>query len=356
MVSNVMNNAYNCNFEASFAHSVHPVFPAHYELFASMLESLSPSLLPRTDIIHAPHDKSASQNTSGSSVFRHADVRKVAFIAFGDGNSDITLRASAVRQLKGMLLNNYLIQTAETSWCVNLASEMGAILNNAVTIYGQLSNKEYSPSIQKVALTKALTLAIQKALHAASHDTDSLIYLIDAYTSCITAESVAAPGLKVKALGSSYYNAVSGAKDSGIVMEEMSPPNLVSWIWDSFGSKPEVSAAVVRCLGRMGAPVPIAPALGGGLSKRLLPNVVAESPMRLMHEAAVNSSDAHPAVEQAVIVALWSILSNSEQARSIFKGMGLAANLKYAENSYDEGSYVDAALSRGQEALQLLLQ
>ena len=77
--------------------------------------------------------------------------------------------------------------------------------------------------------------------------------------------------------------------------------------------------------------------------------------MRIMHEATINPN-MHPAVEQAVIVALWSILSNSEQARSIFKGMGLAVNIKYAENAYDEGSYVDAALSRGQEALQILLQ
>ena len=219
-----------------------------------------------------------------------------------------------------------------------------------------ISNKEYSPSIQKVALTKVLSLAIQKALHAASHDTDALVFLIDAYTSCITAESVAAPGLKIKALDNSYYNAVSGTKDSGVVMEEMSPPNLVSWIWESFGSKPEVSAAVIRCLGRMGTPVPIAPTLGGGISKRLLPNVVAESPMRIMYEATVTSGDVHPAVEQAVIVALWSILSNSEQARSIFKSMGLAVSMKYAESDYSEGSYVDAALSRGQEALQILLQ
>ena len=219
-----------------------------------------------------------------------------------------------------------------------------------------ISNKEYSPSIQKVALTKVLSLAIQKALHAASHDTDALVFLIDAYTSCITAESVAAPGLKIKALDNSYYNTVSGTKDSGVVMEEMSPPNLVSWIWESFGSKPEVSAAVIRCLGRMGTPVPIAPTLGGGISKRLLPNVVAESPMRIMYEATVTSGDVHPAVEQAVIVALWSILSNSEQARSIFKSMGLAVSMKYAESDYSEGSYVDAALSRGQEALQILLQ
>ncbi len=219
-----------------------------------------------------------------------------------------------------------------------------------------ISNKEYSPSIQKVALTKVLTLAIQKALHAASHDTDALVYLIDAYTACITAESVATPGLKVKALDNNYYSTLTGTKDNGVVMEEMSPPNLVSWIWDSFGSKPEVSAAVIRCLGRMGTPVPIAPTLGGGLSKRLLPNVVAESPMRIMYEATINATNTHPAVEQAVIVALWSILSNSEQARSIFKGMGLAVNMKYADNAYDEGSYVDAALSRGQEALQILLQ
>ena len=218
-----------------------------------------------------------------------------------------------------------------------------------------VSNKEYSPSIQKVALTTVLTLAIQKALHAASHDTDALVYLIDAYTACITAESVVMPGLKVKAADNNYYSTLTGTKGNAVVMEEMSPPNLVSWIWDSFGSKPEVSAAVIRCLGRMGTPVPIAPTLGGGLSKRLLPNVVAENPMRIMHEATINPN-MHPAVEQAVIVALWSILSNSEQARSIFKGMGLAMNIKYAENAYDEGSYVDAALSRGQEALQILLQ
>jgi hypothetical protein len=67
------------------------------------------------------------------------DVRKVAIIAFSDGNNDITLRTSAIRQLKEMLVNNYLIQTAETSWCVNIASEIGNILNNAITIYGQLN-------------------------------------------------------------------------------------------------------------------------------------------------------------------------------------------------------------------------
>jgi hypothetical protein len=129
-------------------------------------------------------------------------------------------------------------------------------------------------SAQKQALAQTLNTSIQKAIHTATAEPEALLYLIDAYVSCICSDnsSVRTDARTIKKGG-----------DSGDDYSVLPVPELLQWVKDSACSsgnkRPEVYAALMRCMGQMASP-------SLSLPCRLLANVTSEGPVTMLSQAS----------------------------------------------------------------------
>ena len=95
-------------------------------------------LVPKVNIGEWRSSRNPFQHNAGRGLdlgirgakFTHADVKKIALIAFGEGTED-SLRAVAVRQLDDVFSSDpILLETAEASWCVWIAACANSVLAN----------------------------------------------------------------------------------------------------------------------------------------------------------------------------------------------------------------------------------
>jgi hypothetical protein len=188
-----------------------------------------------------------------------------------------------------------------------------------------VSSIQPNPVLQKMCLSSTLIAALRKSLHSSTSDPDILVFLLDAFTSIITSKNT-------KEIHSSTNVIKENLEDIELNMNrsEMSIPALLQWIWDvSTNCSPTLAASLLRCVGRMGNPLtnvsPPSPNYNGSeaLYKRLLSNVTDEDTLTIV-TTACNSNNT--ILQEVGLMALWSILHNSEQARAHFKKSGLNLN------------------------------
>lgn len=188
-----------------------------------------------------------------------------------------------------------------------------------------VSSIQPNPVLQKMCLSSTLIAALRKSLHSSTSDPDILVFLLDAFTSIITSKNT-------KEIHSSTNIIKENLEDIELNMHrsDMSIPALLQWIWDvSTNYSPTLAASLLRCVGRMGNPLtnvsPPSPNYNGSeaLYKRLLSNVTDEDTLTIV-TTACNSNNI--ILQEVGLMALWSILHNSEQARAHFKKSGLNLN------------------------------
>lgn len=142
-------------------------------------------------------------------------------------------------------------------------------------------------SAQKQALAHTLNTSIQKAIHSSSAEPEALLYLIDAYTSCLCSDNNS----------SVRTDARTTVKkgDIGGDYSVLSVPELLQWVKDSTcsskKSRPEVHAALMRCMGQLASPIPLPSASSASLPSpspclRLLANVTSEGPVHMLSQAS----------------------------------------------------------------------
>jgi hypothetical protein len=246
-----------------------------------------------------------------------------------------------------------------------------------------VGTKSFSPSTNKTAMTRILSVALQKSLHSSTSDPESLMYLIDAYSSCLSIESLS-PGLRnkdpnPKAFGYTVDGHTIGgvsnpANDASI--KELSVPDLLDWIWEKYSHKPYIVSALLRCLGRMGTvcansndsslktnPSLTIPGRGSIIygSRKLLINTITESPLKMIATSLGIDNKCHAAVVATAMVALWSIMSNSEQARATYKSLHLPPSYYFNDlhttslsNNISNSDYLEI-VENGMEKLHLML-
>ena len=91
-------------------------------------------------------------------------------------------------------------------------------------------------SAQRQSLSLSLNTSIQKSLHAATADPDSLLYLLDTYSACLTHTT-----RTISTAGSGAAGKECAAED----FAAMSVPDLMLWVRDSAcvgTTRPEVGA------------------------------------------------------------------------------------------------------------------
>lgn len=246
-----------------------------------------------------------------------------------------------------------------------------------------VGTKSFSPSTNKTAMTRMLSVSLQKSLHSSTSDPESLMYLIDAYSSCLSVESLS-PGLRnkdpnPKAFGYTVDgHTIGGAfnPNNDTSIQELSVPDLLDWIWEKYSHKPYIVSALLRCLGRMGTVCPnnndsslkthsslIIPGRGSIIygSRKLLINSITESPLKMIASSLGIDNKCHPVVVATAVVALWSIMSNSEQARATYKSLQLPPSYYFNDlhiaslsNNISNSDYQEI-VENGMEKLHLML-
>jgi len=186
--------------------------------------------------------------------------------------------------------------------------------------------------LQKAALAHSLSLSLQKSLNQATADPQAPPFLLDVLGACLVAESTSGGGGGLgardvnvgagAASSSSQYNSNAPERDSSnkpgdADFKPVTTPQLLLWVWESFSTRPEVVAALVRCIGRLAATA--SPEMKGGGSpatRRLLAAATSVDPLYILSETACAK---HAAVAGMSTLALWAALHFSEQARANIK-------------------------------------
>jgi hypothetical protein len=221
--------------------------PSHYDLVGVVLAVCCAfTYTPLYDIKNLENKKLFSMT---------GDVRICMKKGDSSSSSNITYQLLSLGQSKGL--------APAVRWlCLSM---VGSLMRDQ-------SNSKLSAQKQALALT--LNTSIQKAIHTATAEPEALLYLIDAYISCICSDnsSVRTDTRTIKKGG-----------DSGDDYSVLPVPELLQWVKDSACSsgqkRPEVYAALMRCMGQMASP-------SLSLPCRLLANVTSEEPVTMLSQAS----------------------------------------------------------------------
>ena len=291
--------------------------------------------------------------------------------------------------------------------CFELTESLASV-ENKLTL-SQTANSTNKLTAQKVALAHVLNIAIQRTLHSSSGpkqstDPQALAQMLDAYTACLCSTASATPtsvrtmkyltsggtSTAGSVMGSSVAkgysvgagppsallsllnggdaggNHGSGGAGSTPEFNTIPVPELLAWVWDyhmklgasddkeSVANKQAIAAAVLRCLGRMAAPLTTAGDsendnnnnlenepedgfVGGSgstsVSRRLIANSMSEQALRIYVEAldtygsdqrnivqdASTGANSVSAIAAITAAALCTLLLHSEQARALVR-------------------------------------
>lgn len=207
----------------------------------------------------------------------------------------------------------------------------------------------------KSTFSQIVTLTLQRSLHASHSDPDAVVPLLTTLTSFLSSEEDVA---LLSQLSRRDQSGVLKAfhQQAGLVQDQAGAdefkavtfPELVQWVWSALGQRPEVAAALCKCLGRLGMV---------DLGRKAVGNLLSEDVLRLL--CSCHAAPVHPQVGELATLALWPILHYNEKAkgvvREILAGHHLAAGVVARPAPLEGGSLADAeALERARACIDEL--
>lgn len=169
------------------------------------------------------------------------------------------------------------------------------------------------------------------------HSPDSIVNLHD---------NVSVTNSAVKSVSTELMQSICG--NGAFVDQVISLPELSDWIENKYENNKLIITSLMCLLGRVGS---VHSSLHG--SRKLLANVSSMQSINLLVKYI--TENVSTALSASAIIALWSILSTSEQAIAVLRSSGIyfePQSIKIDEHKFDSFTY--ATVSRAKYALQKL--
>ncbi len=116
------------------------------------------------------------------------------------------------------------------------------------------------------------------------------------------------------------------ARENRQMQENTTIPTLLQWVWESYRHSAVVMTALVRLIGKLSSVLSDAPSSSTHARKLCIAAASSEEALRIVTDA---TADRNATVATTAMLALWSTMHSSEQARAnvkrLLNGGGLAS-------------------------------